>query len=256
MSSNQPTQPKRFEVRLTVSTEDQARELDAAWQEILAGKRTRLNTAAEDLNEIIERAMTGLQRIVQAIEQNAGTGQTGRLVRFLAGVYNGGEYPFDLTDLRALDTELANACIDYLNYDRLAKAEVHTHLPKGGRQMQWLLAQAGIRPQLHLSSDEAHESRLYALAERLKREPGALLKQALGDLLAEYEDKTFGSLQAAESSPDADRPLIHARALSESVAKPLCGASDGPWSARGFDFARLSCHECQFLVLNPQAAPT
>jgi hypothetical protein len=29
--------------------------------------------------------------------------------------------------------EGANACIDYLNYDRLAEAEMHTHLP-GGRE--------------------------------------------------------------------------------------------------------------------------
>ena len=76
---------------------------------------------------------------MKAIEEHPGTGQTGRLVRFLAGVYNGGNFPFDLTDLRALDAELANACIDYLNYDQLGKVEVHTHLPDGGRQMQWFM---------------------------------------------------------------------------------------------------------------------
>ena len=83
-------------------------------------------------------------------------------MRFLAGVYNGGEFPLDLTDLRALDSDLANACIDYLNYDRLGKVEVHTHLPDGGRQMEWFIAQHGIRPQIHLSRREEHESRLQA----------------------------------------------------------------------------------------------
>jgi len=68
-----------------VSTEDQAQELSAAWQEIVSGRRTRINTAAEDINEIMECARTALQKIVQAIEENPGTGQTGRLVRFLAG---------------------------------------------------------------------------------------------------------------------------------------------------------------------------
>jgi len=153
-----------------VASDNQAQELSAAWQEIASGKRTRLNTVAGDVHEIMERARTGLLRIVKAIEENPGTGQTGRLVRFLAGVYNGNEFPFDLTDLRALDTDLANACIDYLNYDRLAKAEVHTHLPDGGRQMQWFISQHGIRPQLHLSSTEEHEQRLYALSVRLDRE--------------------------------------------------------------------------------------
>ena len=78
--------------------------------------------------------------------------------RFLAAVYNGHEFHFDLTDLGALDTDLANACIDYLNYDRLSKAEVHTHLPDGGRQMQWFISQHGIRPRLHLSSYDEHEA--------------------------------------------------------------------------------------------------
>ena len=149
---NNPMTPHKRILHFEVLTDAQAAELDAAWQEILSGRRTRLNTGAEELNEVMERAMAALQRIVQAIQQNPGTGQTGRLVRFLAGVYNGGDYPFDLTDLRALDAELVNACIDYLNYDRLAKAEVHTHLPEGGQQMQWFLTQHGIRPQPHLST--------------------------------------------------------------------------------------------------------
>jgi len=248
-----PQPPKRIQLHFDVSTEDQAQELSAAWQEIVSGRRTRINTAAEDINEIMERARTALQKIVQAIEENPGTGQTGRLVRFLAGVYNGHEFLFDLTDLRALDTELANACIDYLNYDRLAKAEVHTHLPDGGRQMQWFIKQHRIRPRLHMSSYDQHESRLFALSERLDREAGALLKEALEDLLSRYETKAFGGLLATQPSPDGDRPLVHARLLSESIAKPLCGASDGPWSTRAFDFQRTTCHECQSLVLDPNA---
>jgi hypothetical protein len=251
-----PMTPKRIQVTFDVATDSQAAELNAAWQEIVAGQRTRLNIAAEDLNEIMERAMAGLQKIVEAIEQNPGTGQTGRLTRFLAGVYNGHEFLFDLTDLRALDTVLANACIDYLNYDRLAKAEVHTHLPDGGRQMQWFIRQHGIRPHLHLSSYDEHESRLFALSERLDREAGTLLKEAIEDLLSRYESKTFGGLLASQPSPEADKPLVHARLLSETATKPLCGATDGPWTARSFDFQRLTCHECQSLVLHPGDDPT
>ena len=44
------------------------------------------------------------------------------LVRFLAALYNGDDYSFDLTELRGLDTKLTNACLDYLNYDRWASA--------------------------------------------------------------------------------------------------------------------------------------
>jgi hypothetical protein len=246
---------KRIQLHFDVVTDDQAAELSAAWEEIVSGKRTRISTAAEDTHEIMERARTSLQTIVKAVEGHPGTGQARRLVKFLAGVYNGHEFPFDLTDLRSLDVKLANACIDYLNYDRLAKAEVHTHLPDGGRQMEWFITQHGIRPRLHLSSTDEHEPRLFALSQRLNREGDALLKEALDDLLARYESKAFGGLLATQPSPDGNRPLVHARLLSESAAKPLCGAGDGPWNARGFDFLRLTCHDCQFLVLNPERAP-
>lgn len=255
---NTPMSPprKRIQIRFDVATDDQAQELTAAWEEIVSGKRTRISTAAEDLNEIMERARTALELIVKAVEENPGTGQAGRLVRLLAGVYNGNEFHFDLTDLRALDTELANACIDYLNYDRLGKAEVHTHLPGGGRQMQRFIAQYGIRPRLRLSETNSHESRLFALAERLDREIDAVLKEPIEDVLSQYERKAFGGLVATQASPDSDRPLVHARNLSDRAIQPLCGATDGPWSARNFDFVRLTCYECQSLVLTSADEPS
>jgi hypothetical protein len=247
------TPRKRIQLHIEVADDSQA--ASAAWQEIVSGKRTRINTAAQDTQEIMERARTGLQRIVKAIEAHPGTGQARRLVRFLAGVYNGHEFPFGLTDLRALDIELANACIDYLNYDRLAKAEVHTHLPDGGRQMQWFIKQQGIRPRPHLSENDEHEPRLFALAQRLDRESDALLREALEDLLSQYESKTFGGLLASQPSPEGDKPLVHARNLSQTATKPLCGATDGPWSPRAFEFLRVTCHECQSLVLHPEDVP-
>ena len=82
---------------------------------------------------------------------------------------------------------------------------------------------------------------------------GPLLKEALEDLLSRYEAKAFGGLLATQQSPDEERPRVHARLLSESTAKPLCGASDGPWTARSFDFKRTTCHECQALVLDPES---
>jgi len=103
---------------------------------------------------------------------------------------------------------------------------------------------------------EAHESRLHALAERLDREPDAILKDALGDLLARHESRAFGGLLSNQPSPDEDRPLVHARNLSEGADEPLRGAADGPCTARGFDFLRLTCYECQALMLNPKRVST
>ncbi len=91
---------------------------------------------------------------------------------------------------------------------------------------------------------------MFALAERLDREAGALFKEVLEDFLSRYESKIFGGLTATQKSGDEERQLLHARILSKSVAKRLCGASDGPWSARGFDFLRSTCHECKSIVLD------
>jgi len=114
-------------------------EFDRAITAIAAGERPRMDTLARDEGEIVSRAMAALERSEVAIEAHPGTGQARRLVKFLAGVYNGEDYPFDLGELRALDTELANACLDYLNYDRLGKREVHKHLKSGDRDLhRWL----------------------------------------------------------------------------------------------------------------------
>lgn len=130
---------QKIALTFTVSTETQARELDVAWREIIAGKLPRTEVLERDQEAITSRALVALETIEAAIRQNPTTGQARRLVRFIAGVYNGQDYPFDLTDLRALDTRLANACLDYLNYDRLAKREVHRHLAHGERELlQWI----------------------------------------------------------------------------------------------------------------------
>jgi hypothetical protein len=243
-----------IELHFDVADDAQAAQLGAAWEEIVSGKRTRINTAAEDTDDIMERARISLEVIVTTIEAQPGTAKARLLTRFLAGLHNGNEFPFDLTDLRALDTALASACINYLNYDRMAKAEVQTHLPDGARQMHRFIAQHRIRPQLHLSRHEEHASRLHALAERLGQESDGLLKEALGDLLARYEGDAFGGLLASQPSPDLDRPRVHAWALSESMAKPLCGATDGPWTAHPFEFRQLTCPECRTRALYPAKA--
>jgi hypothetical protein len=43
-------------------------------------------------------------------------------------------------------THLANACINFLNYDRLGKQEVHHHLAGGERQLHQWLADYEIKP--------------------------------------------------------------------------------------------------------------
>ncbi|MCX7070052.1 MAG: hypothetical protein NTW01_03525 [Gammaproteobacteria bacterium] len=94
--------------------------------QVIADMRARLASYDVARTAARERAIPALRVIVSAIRRNPGTGQVQRLTAFLGGLYNGPRFPFDMTDLRALDTELADACIDVLNYDRYSQAEIHT----------------------------------------------------------------------------------------------------------------------------------
>ena len=108
-------------------------------RQLLAAIRPRARAQEQSIRQITHRAMEALDVIATAITSHPGTGQASRLVRFVAGCYNGSDYPFDLTELRGLDTSLVQACLDYLDYDRLGIREIHHHLHGGDLVLhQWL----------------------------------------------------------------------------------------------------------------------
>ena len=111
--SNHVPERSKISVKRTVRDAAQARELDMAWREIINGERlVRTEVLEHDIQSIMDQGQEALLIIETAIGNNPTSGQARRLVGFLAGIYNGSDYPFDLTDLRALDTWLANACLD------------------------------------------------------------------------------------------------------------------------------------------------
>jgi hypothetical protein len=61
------------------------------------------------------------------------TGQGHRLRRFLLGLYNGPEWPFDLTDLRNLDRDLQQDVLAVLQLDWHGGREVHKYIEDGDR---------------------------------------------------------------------------------------------------------------------------
>lgn len=229
----------------------QLTEFSEAVVALVAGERPRMDTLDRDLAAITRQAMTALKTIETAINDHPTSGQARRMVRFLAGVYNGADYPFDLTDLRALDTELANACLDYLNYDRIAKAEVHTHLPGGGAQMQRWIAAGGITPPVRLREDT--QARLVALAERSSDDSARYLQRALEDFLAPREATKFGGLQTQRANSGESEMIHHIRRLSDPVVASLCGAEDGPWKSTAFHFSRDLSPDCHDAMLERRA---
>ena len=105
-----------------------------------------MDTLDRERAAIKTRAMMALQVIEKTINDHPTSGQARRLVKFLASLYNGQDYPFDLSELRGLDTALANVCLDCLNYDRLGIVEVHKHLTNGERDLQGWLEKYAVEP--------------------------------------------------------------------------------------------------------------
>ena len=63
--------------------------------------------------DIIEtRGVAALQRLFTVA--NRDSGQCRYIARFLLGLYNGMRFPFDLTDLRAIDDDLFEDCMHVL----------------------------------------------------------------------------------------------------------------------------------------------
>lgn len=67
------------------------------------------------------------------------SGQSVRIARFLLGLYNGPAFPFDLTDLRAIDRSLNNDCFAVLAMDsKVCEMEVHHYIEDGKARFEAL----------------------------------------------------------------------------------------------------------------------
>src|ERR1700722_10145048 len=245
---------KKIAVTLEVANHLQAQELNEAWQEIVSGQKLARAEALEHGPEaIMERERPAIEIIETAVGEHPTSGQAGRLVRFLAAIYNGYDYSFDLTELRALDTRLANACLDYLSYDRLCKREVHHHLAGGARELHRWIEESRVEPRIQLHRDDEQAARLLALIKRSQRHPNELAREAFNWVLEKYEGQEFGSLVAQASEQTrrggGEPPVRHARRLSESANTPLCGARGVSWRTDPFYFPSLTCEACKDIVL-------
>ncbi|MFZ4286608.1 DUF7673 family protein [Variovorax sp. HJSM1_2] len=72
---------------------------------------------------------TAILRLYNVVQQHPGTSGSRYAAKFLLGLYNGRRFPFDLTDLRAVDTAIFEAAMVVLRMDaRHTWCEVHVLL--------------------------------------------------------------------------------------------------------------------------------
>lgn len=90
-----------------------------------------------------DRGAQAFERLLRLAETRD-SGQVRRVARFIAAVYNGQAFPWDLFELRAVDVAIGDdmlACLDALRWGR---ADLQTLVPQGDHRVQQLLAQWGI----------------------------------------------------------------------------------------------------------------
>ena len=108
-------------------------DINNAWEENL--KQMQLDIAEN--KELVKEAQEPLKRLIKVAEGD--TGQSVRIARFLLGLYNGPAFPFDLTDLRALDRSLKNDCLAVLAMDsKVCELEVHHYIEDGKARFEVL----------------------------------------------------------------------------------------------------------------------
>lgn len=81
------------------------------------------------------RGVPALARLIEIARGDSG--QCGRVRRFLLGLYNGGDFPFDLTDLRGLDSAIQEDALRVLSMDMTPAVEVHKRIPVAAIIADW-----------------------------------------------------------------------------------------------------------------------
>lgn len=135
-----PLRVVKITVDVPVEKQEQFHRL---WEQILSNEDAPMNHQIRAEHAKREEVMTeGKAALVRLYEVAQGdTGQCRIIVRFLAGLYNGSAYPFDLTDLRSIDDALFEDCMSVLRMDaRHCVQEVHNYFDDGNRRWKKMIS--------------------------------------------------------------------------------------------------------------------
>lgn len=80
-----------------------------------------------------------------SLAEHHDSGQIRRVAGFIASVYNGQAFPFDLYELRAVDVEISDDMLRCLDALRWARADLHTLVPDGDARVQAVIRHWGLR---------------------------------------------------------------------------------------------------------------
>ncbi|MCI0508640.1 hypothetical protein C8E00_103491 [Chromohalobacter marismortui] len=99
--------------------------------------------AKRRLDRVEQLGPAALNRLVRVAQGDSG--QSHHCRRLLLAIYNGPEWPFELTRLRVIDRDLQDAALVVIEWATYTGRELHEYLPNGDGLMQrfWLIETRG-----------------------------------------------------------------------------------------------------------------
>ena len=106
-----------------------------AFQELLEQFETGRARQDEDIRKHAHDQAQGVVSLHYLFEiaQDSDGDQSRCVAAFLLSLYNGQRFPFDLTNLRGLDTDLFEHCMTVLRLDHRPDQEVHEYFENGNQ---------------------------------------------------------------------------------------------------------------------------
>lgn len=129
MPNELPSRPRTVKVTLDVPAERQEAFM-RLWREFASGETPQDEVIRQRARDR-EQGIASLQALVKVAQGRSG--QCRYIARFLAGLYNGPRFPFDLTDLRPIDDALLEHALAVLRMDHRPEKEVHRYFVEGSK---------------------------------------------------------------------------------------------------------------------------
>jgi hypothetical protein len=130
-------------VRITVDVPvDKEAEFQQLWTQILNGEDNPVSRTVDQANRtrahVATEGVAALKRLYEIALRDSG--QCRIVAGFLAGLYNGQRFPFDLTDLRCVDDAIFEDCMALLRMDaRQCEQEVHNYFDNGNERWEKMI---------------------------------------------------------------------------------------------------------------------
>jgi len=185
-----------------------------------AGGSTPAQRAAEIRAQDHDTGLDSLAFLLNATEDDSN--QAGVIAGFLAGLYNGSDFPLNLSELSGLEDDLFEHCLAVLRLAHRHAVEIHTYFPDGEARWRAMIKRWNLddpRARAELPSEEI----VYTCAYQGEQSaPGYRDVTVYVSVQADSGGtRSFGLLLSARESQRLAADLVHVHRLAWELRTPL-----------------------------------